>query len=147
MTSTELRSEQVFSRSADLLPTAPVDGGCPRVKGSKKIKFAILYVETSTLTRCEKTGISGYSKFSQWQSDGRHRPPMCNVVIECALGYRIDAAGVKGMTPQQTPESQVGAFDDAVLVNRQEGVLRTTRIESACRSQHRRYDQLVAPNQ
>ena len=68
-------------------------------------------------------------------------------MIECALGYRIEAAGMKGMTSQQTPESQVGALDDAVLVNRQAGILRTTRIETTGRPQHRRYDQLVPPNQ
>ena len=68
-------------------------------------------------------------------------------MIECALGHRIEAAGMKWMTSQQTPESQVGPLDDAVLGNRQAGILRTTWIESAGRPQHRRHDQLVAPNQ
>jgi len=63
-----------------------------------------------------------------------------------ALRYRVKAAGMKGMTSQQTPDSQVGALDDAVPVNRQAGILRTTRVKSAGRAQHRRYDQLVAPN-
>jgi len=51
------------------------------------------------------------------------------------------------MASQETPESQIGTLDDAVLVNRQASILRTTRIKSAGRAQHRRYDQLVAPNQ
>jgi hypothetical protein len=51
-----------------------------------------------------------------------------------ALRYRIEAAGMKGMTSQQTPDSQVGALDDAISVNRQAGILRTTRVKSARRA-------------
>jgi hypothetical protein len=96
---------------------------------------------------CEKAGILIYFKLSQRQSHERHWHLKCGLIVECALGYRIEAAGMKGMTSQQTPESQVGSLDDAVLVNRQAGILRTTRIESTGRSQNRRHDQLVAPNQ
>jgi hypothetical protein len=99
------------------------------------------------LAKREKTGLSVHSGFSHRQSPGSHRPLNCNKIFECALRYRIEAARMKGMTSQQTPESQVGTLDDAVLVNRQAGVLRTTRIKSAGRAQYRRYDQLVAPNQ
>jgi len=99
------------------------------------------------LAKHEKTGLSVHSEFSRRQSDGSHRRLNCDEIFECALRYRIEAAWMKGMTSQQTPECQVGALDDAVLVNRQASILRTTRIKSAGRAQHRRYDQLVAPNQ
>jgi hypothetical protein len=99
------------------------------------------------LSKREKTVLSVHYKFSHQQSDGRHRRLKCDKIFECTLRYRIEAAWMKGMTSQQTPESKVGALDNAVLVNRQAGILRTTRIKSAGRPQHRRYDQLVAPNQ
>ena len=99
------------------------------------------------LSRCKKTVLSVYYEFSRRQSDGRHRRLKCDEIFKCTLRYRIEAAWMKGMTSQQTPESKVGALDNAVLVNCQAGILRTTRIKSAGRPQHRRYDQLVAPNQ
>jgi len=99
------------------------------------------------LVRCEKTGLSVYSEPPHRQSDGGHRRLNCDVIFECALRHRIKTTRMKGMTSQETPESQVGTLDDAVLVNRQASILRTARIKSAGRAQHRRYDQLVTPNQ